>query len=171
MVGSSQEPGRFPVGLRPAFRRFGIQLLILVFVTAAVVWLISVYGPSILSWGERRAYEADRTTLAGAVMEYRVAPSALQPWPTISSLTGVPREGDIAGYQCDGSDRTEVCSWIDIGLLAENGLLRSAHLINSADSTLNVTATNAPSGNYGWFISGTGDVASVPEYAPDVGYP
>ena len=171
MVGSSQESGVSSGPRKPALRRFGVQVLIVALAAAGAALVIWAYGPSILSWGERRAYEADRSALAGAVAEYRVAPPALRPWPTISGLTGAPREGDAEGYQCDGSDRTEVCSWIDIELLAEPGFLASTHVINSADSTLNVTATNAPSGRYGWFISVGGDVASVPEYTPDVGYP
>ncbi len=170
MIGSGQDH-RAWANVRATLRRFGIQLLVLVVAATAAVWLISVFGPSVLTWGERRAYSADRAALAEAVAEYRIAPSALKPWPTIEGVTGVPREGDITVYQCDGSDRSEVCSWIDIGLLAEAGFLNSAHVINSADSTLNVTATNAPSGHYGWFISGNGEIASVPEYAPTTGYP
>ena len=160
-----------PTDLRSSLRRFGIQLLIIGALAIGVIWFISVFGGSVLSWGERRAFEADRASLADAVAEYRVAPSALRPWPTLSGVLGVPREGDIAGFQCDGSDRAEVCSWIDFGILAESGFLSAPDIVNSADATLNVTATNAPSGHYGWFLTQSGGVASEPPYTPETGYP
>ena len=157
--------------LKSGLRRFGIQLAITAVVALAAVWFISVYGPAVLSWGERRAFQADRAALGQALDDYRVAPSALHPWPTLSGATGVPNEGNVAGYQCDASDRTEVCSWIDFELLTEGGFLSSTDIVNSTDATLNVTATNAPSGHYGWFISAGGNVASEPEYTPETGYP
>ena len=73
-------------------------------------------------------------------------------WPTLSGETGVPREGNAAGYQCDGSDGGETCSWLALELLAEHGGLESTATITSAETTLNVGATNAPSGNYGWYL-------------------
>ena len=157
--------------LKSELRRFGIQLAIIAVVALAAVWFISVYGPSVLSWGENRAFQADQATLAQALDDYRVAPSALRPWPTLSGATGIPNEGNVAGYQCDASDRAEVCSWIDFELLAKGGFLSATDIVNSADATLNVTATNAPSGHYGWFISAGGEVAPEPDYTSETGYP
>ena len=166
---STRDHGR--LDLKSGLRRFGIQLLVVAVVAIAAVWSISVFGSSVLSWVERRAFEADRAGLADAVADYRVAPPALRPWPTISGVIGAPREGDIAGFQCDGSDGVEVCSWIDFELLARDDFLSAANVVNSADATLNVTATNAPSGQYGWFLTGSGEVASEPLYSPETGYP
>jgi len=157
--------------LKSELRRFGIQLAVIAVVALTAVWFISVYGPSVLSWGEKRAFRADQAALAQALDDYRVAPSALRPWPTLSGATGIPKEGNVAGYQCDASDRAEVCSWIDFELLTEGGFLSATDIVNSADATLNVTATNAPSGHYGWFISAGGEVASEPDYTSETGYP
>jgi hypothetical protein len=109
--------------------------------------------------------------LQDAVTVYRVAPPATQPWPTLSGRIGLPREGDVEGYQCDASDSAEVCSWIDIELLVSTEVLTDADVISSADATLNVSAANAPSGHYGWFIDASGEVASAPPYSREVGYP
>ena len=133
--------------------------------------LLILIGPSLLSWGERRAYQADRALLQGAVEKYRETTSALRPWPTLSGRVGEPSVGAVEGFQCDQSDGAELCSWIDVEALAAAGLLRNAEAINSADSTRNVTASNAPSGSYGWYIDARGQVQSQPPFNPATGYP
>lgn len=141
---------------------FGLGLVALVVLLA---------GPRFLAWGERRAHEADQQALDQAVQRYVASQPTLRLWPTLSGGIGSPTEGAIRGYQCDGSDGSERCSWVDIGLLVEVGGLESAEVINSADSSLNATATNAPSGAYGWYLTSNGLAASVPPYSREVGYP
>jgi hypothetical protein len=170
MVGISTRERR-STDLQSGLRRFGIQLLIIAVGAVGAVWFISAFGPSILSWGERRAFAADHASLSEAVLEYRVSPPALRPWPTLSGVLGVPTEGDVAGYQCDRSDRAEICSWIDFELLSDNGFLAATDIVNSADATLNVTATNAPPGHYGWFLTESGEVVPQPDYTRETGYP
>ena len=134
--------------------------------------LFVVTGPSLLSWGARRAYGADQRLLQEAVAAYRAAPPALRSWPTLSGRAGEPVEGTLKEYQCDGSDRTEVCPWLDIEALAKAGFLPSgAESIGSADSTRNVTAANAPSGRYGWYVDAEGLVKSQPPFSRETGYP
>ncbi|MBI4236248.1 MAG: hypothetical protein HY688_02680 [Chloroflexi bacterium] len=156
---------------RSVLRRLAVELLLLLFGGALLAGLLLLLGPTLLSWGSRRAYEADRELLERAVVGYRTAPSALRPWPTLSGRTGEPAEGALEGFQCDGRDRPEVCSWIDIEALAQGGFLLGADVINSADSARNVTATNAPSGRYGWYVDAQGGVRSQPAFSSQTGYP
>jgi hypothetical protein len=169
---SASRPARQAAERRPFPRRFGIELLAILGVVVVGGLILLLLGPVLLSFGERRAHDADRGLLQRAVESYRAgSPPATRPWPTLSGRSGQPAEGGLPAFQCNGSDGTEVCSWIDIELLATDGFIAGADAIASADSTRNVSATNAPSGRYGWYVDAQGQVASSPPFSSDVGYP
>ena len=54
--------------------------------------------------------------------------------------------------------------YLDIGVLATEGFLRSADTVKSAKTSLNTTATNDLSGSYGWFAGVGGLVDSYPTH-------
>ncbi len=152
-------------------RRFTRKLSALVIIIVLVALAI-LLAPAIRGVLGERAHNADRALLQDVIpiyQEARVFPQ--QEWPTLSGEIGVPREGNAAGYQCDGSDGGEICSWLAFELLAEHGGLESTADITSAETTLNVGATNAPSGNYGWYLDASGQVASEPSFDSEIGYP
>ncbi|MCY4576061.1 MAG: hypothetical protein OXC55_05630 [Chloroflexi bacterium] len=152
-------------------RRFTRELSALVIIIV-LIGLAVLFGPFVRGFLAERAHDADRSLLQEAIPIYQEARVFPQPeWPTLSGETGVPREGNAAGYQCDGSDGGETCSWLALELLAEHGGLESTATITSAETTLNVGATNAPSGNYGWYLDTAGQVGSEPAFDRDVGYP
>ena len=152
-------------------RRFTRELTALVVITI-LVGLGLLLAPTVRGILAERAHDADQALLQDAIPLYQEARVFPQPeWPTLSGEIGVPREGAADGYQCDGSDGGETCSWIALELLAEHAALESTNVITSAESTLNVGATNAPSGNYGWYITSNGQVASAPPFTRDIGYP
>lgn len=184
---TSAAPGRRSVPRR--LPRYPLVLLEagiglgLVAVTAVVV---AGWGGALLSWGGQRAYEADRQSLERAVAAFFASDAALaktpspgpggtlpaaRRTPTLGGQLGVPREGEMTGFQCDGTDPAEVCSWVSIGLLAEAGHLKGPAAIGSADTRYNTSATNAPRGSYGWYLGDNGQVASLPPFSPAVGYP
>ena len=149
------------------FVREFVLLAILVGVIAAVLLLL----PATCGVLAERAYKADLALLQESVDQYREAAPDANAWPTISGQAGIPNEGGVVGYQCDQSDDLEVCPWLDFDLLVESGGLASADAVNSAESTLNVSATNAPSGSYGWYVDEDGAVSSEPEFSSALGYP
>ena len=152
-------------------RRFTRELTALVIIII-LVGLGFLLAPTVRGILAERAHDADRNLLQDAIPLYQEARVFPQPeWPTLAGQVGVPREGAADGYQCDGSDGGETCSWIALELLAEPAAIESTGVITSAETTLNVGATNAPSGNYGWYIGTDGLVNSEPEFTRDVGYP
>lgn len=152
-------------------RRFTRELSALVIIIV-LVGLAILLAPTIRGILGERAHDADRSLLQEAIPIYQEARVFPQPeWPTLSGEIGVPREGSAAGYQCDGSDEGETCSWLAFELLTEHGGLESTAAITSAETTLNVGATNAPSGNYGWYLNAGGQVTSEPAFDWGIGYP
>ena len=152
-------------------RRFTRELSALV-VIIVLIGLATLLAPAIRGILAERAHDADRVLLQDAIPVYQENRVFPQPeWPTLSGEIGAPREGAIDGYQCDGSDGEETCSWLDLELLAGQGGLESTAAIVSAETTLNVGATNAPSGSYGWYLDSAGLVASEPPFDSEVGYP
>ena len=152
-------------------RRFTRELTALVIISI-LIGLGFLLAPTVRGILAERAHHADQALLQDAIPLYQEARVFPQPeWPTLSGDTGVPREGSADGYQCDGSDGGETCSWLAFELLAEHGALESTDVITSAETTLNVGATNAPSGNYGWYIGTDGQVASAPPFDRELGYP
>ena len=152
-------------------RRFTRELSALV-VIIVLVGLAILLAPTVRGILAERAHDADRSLLQDAVPIYQEARVFPQPeWPTLSGEIGAPGEGAIDGYQCDDSDGEETCSWLDLELLAGHGALESTAAVVSAETTLNVGATNAPSGSYGWYINSDGLVASTPPFTREVGYP
>ncbi len=151
-------------------RRFAKEFAALA-VLAVIVGVAFLVVPVARGFLAERAYTADQSLLQESVDAYLQSPSLHPPWPTLSGEAGAPREGDIDGFQCDGSDGGEVCSWLDFELLVSEGGLQSTDIILSAESTLNVGTTHAPSGRYGWYVDGEGIVASDPPFSADIGYP
>ena len=152
-------------------RRFTREISALV-VIIVLIGLAIFVAPTVRGILAERAHEADRSLLQDAVPVYQDARVFPQPeWPTLSGETGEPQEGEAAGYQCDDSDDSETCSWLAFELLAEHSALESTAAVTSAETTLNVGATNAPSGNYGWYLDANGLVDSEPPFSRDVGYP
>ncbi len=152
-------------------RRFTRELAALVVVVALIAlgFLLTPMVGGILA---ERAHNADQALLQSSVALYQESRIFPQPeWPTLSGSSGIPHEGAIDGYQCDDSDASEVCSWLAFELLTEQGDFTSTDLITSAETTLNVGATNAPSGTYGWYVDSEGLVNSVPRFSRDVRYP
>ena len=127
--------------------------------------------PFIISKFEQRAYNADQQALQRAVEQHKENIFPLSQWPTLSGAVGFPVEGNIQGYQCDDSDIGEICSWLDFEKMVLTGSLTDSAVIRSADSIKNSSATNAPSGQYGWYLGETGNVYSQPAYSVDLGYP
>ena len=152
-------------------RRFTRELSALVSIIV-LIGLAILLAPVVRGILAERAHDADRALLQDAIPAYQESRVFPQPeWPTLSGEIGVPREGNAAGYQCDGSDGGEICSWLAFELLAEHGGLEATDAITSAETTLNVGATNAPSGNYGWYLNAAGEVASEPPFDSEIGYP
>lgn len=151
--------------------RNDIFFAIIVLLIGSIIGFIVL--PFVISNFEQRAYIADRTALQNAVEEYQlnVSPIVQLPVPTLSGAVGVPAEGLIDGYQCDGSDSAEICSWLDLRKLVAAGVLPGSEVIRSADSIKNSSATNAPSGQYGWYLGNDELVYSQPGYSSELGYP
>ena len=162
-----QKPDR----LRSRWHFVRIELGLVAILLVVVASTLLAGGPALRSWIANRAYEQDQRALQGAVSSYPTSPRVDQIWPTLSGEIGLPLEGATVGYQCDQSDPLEVCSWIDLSALTYGGHLPGENAINSANLALNVTATNAPTGTYGWYIDGVGHVSSEPIFSPDAGYP
>ena len=127
--------------------------------------------PFVISKFEQRAYIADQEALQAAVEQHTKIVFPLSQWPTLSGSVGFPVEGNIEGYQCDESDIGEICSWLDFEKMVNTGSLTDSAVIRSADSIRNSSATNAPSGQYGWYLGENGTVYSEPAYSVDLGYP
>ena len=151
-------------------RRF-VREIALIAILLCVAGAVFLLLPTVRGFLAERAYEADRSLLQTSVDQYRESTLGEDAWPTIAGQAGIPNEGDIVGYQCDQSDELEVCSWLDFDLLVEAEGLESTDAVNSAESTLNVSATNAPSGSYGWYVGEDGAVWSEPAFLVNTGYP
>lgn len=124
---------------------------------AALAILVVMLAPDVsglLRGGEKKAYDADLRLLTTAVDSWRSEKAGRQgakPWPTLGGTAGTP-------------DLPKVNTFIDIALLAEGHYLKGSDTIVSADVTRNSTATNSPSGSYGWFVDGEGVVSSMPPF-------
>lgn len=125
----------------------------------------------IISQLSKKAYNSDLNALQTAVNRYKESDRYFGEWPTFSNTIGDPYEGIVVGYQCTGIDLSEECTWIDMEALFRAGLLSSSELIRSANTQLNISATNSPSGQYGWYLNSSNTVSSIPKYSDSVGYP
>lgn len=162
----------------------GFTLVEILIVLAVLAILGAVVVPNVtgfLSRGKERAYIADKRILQAAVNAFRtdVTRRTGNPWPTLTGEVGTAAEGNKPGWQCDGriaeqdqgQDPPEICSWIDIAVLHDDGYIDGDDAVASAKTSLNKTATNSPSGSYGWYIDVDGIVNSSPAFSLDVGYP
>lgn len=168
----------------------GFTLIEIIIVLAVLGVLAAVVVPNVsgfLGRGKERGWNSDRDTLQAAVDSYRTdvahRAAAGNPWPTLGGLIGAPwdsgngtyvqtlntstanyTDGDYTDvgerdiYLETGEDRN---SFIDIGALITDKYLKSANAVKSADRRLNNTATNSPSGSYGWFIDANGNVDAI----------
>ena len=154
----------------------GFTLIELLIVLAVIAILGAIVVPNMqgfISRGKENAFKADLRILQAATNAHRtdVGTNVGDPWPIIGSAIGTPAEGGTSGWQCDGSDATEVCSWLDIGSLSTDTYIDGADIVSSADTSVNSTATNSPAGSYGWYVSTDGSVTSSPAFSLSVGYP
>lgn len=135
-------------------RRFSLWQTAIVLVALAI--LVAMVAPDVgqfLSAGQKRAYEADLRLLKAAVDSWhneKVHQQGAKPWPTFSGTNGMPK--------------LPTNTYIDIALLAQENYLRGSDIIASADVSKNSTATNSPSGSYGWFVEENGMVSSTPPF-------
>ena len=91
-----------------------------------------------------------------------------QPWPVRSEFHG--RALPTATNATAQTAARHAPGW-HLNCWRNMARIESTDVITSAETTLNVGATNAPSGNYGWYIGTDGLVNSEPEFTRDVGYP
>jgi len=139
-------------------RQKGFTLIELLIVLAVLGILAAVVIPNVtgfLSRGKERAWSTDRQVLQTAVDAWRsdVGARSGNPWPILA--------GDASCLQNTPNVVPGTCNtYIDIGALATDNYLKGADAVKSADTTQNTSATNNPSGSYGWFLTDQGVVES-----------
>ena len=143
----------------------GITLMELVIVAGLLALLAAVAIPNVtgfLSRGKSSAFDTDRELLQMAVDVWQ---------STIAKTSGRPYPILLGGQEClgklelsTGLPKQDGCNpYLDIGALADEGLLRNRSTIKSVDTSKNTTATNMD-GSYGWFINTDGLVTSYPTF-------
>ncbi len=157
----------------------GFTLIEIIIVLAVMAVLAAVIIPSVtghLGRAKERGWEADRNILQAAVDSYRtdIDRRAGNPWPTLGGLIGEPADmgngvadtpdkdyGDVGDRDINRETGEDLNSLIDIDALADEGYLKSAKTVKSANKLLNTTATNSVSGSYGWYIDLKGVVEAI----------
>jgi prepilin-type N-terminal cleavage/methylation domain-containing protein len=158
----------------------GFTLVEIIIVLAVIAVLAAVVIPNVtgfLGRGKERGWGADRDILQAAVDSYRtdIGKRAGNPWPTLGGLIGTPSDDANGttdtpdGDYADTGDKDinqetgeDLNSFIDIAALANEGYLKGADVVKSAEtSLLNTTATNTVSGSYGWYINSNGVVDAI----------
>lgn len=157
----------------------GFTLVEIIIVLAVLAVLAAVVIPNVtgfLGRGKARGWDADRGILQAAVDSYRtdIGKRAGNPWPTLGGLIGTPSDdgngtdntsdgdyADVGDKDINQETGEDLNSFIDIGALADEGYLKSAKDVKSANTDLNTTATNTVSGSYGWYINSTGVVDAI----------
>jgi type II secretory pathway pseudopilin PulG len=100
-------------------------------------------------------WKADKASLQDAVYRWLTDTSdGPVGFPTLGGSSGTPLDANGDG---DFDDSGDVNSFIDIGALADRGLLDGRDAIRSASTALNTTAHN-PGGSYGWYLDAAGEV-------------
>ncbi|MBI4322148.1 MAG: prepilin-type N-terminal cleavage/methylation domain-containing protein [Chloroflexi bacterium] len=137
----------------------GFTLIELLIVLAVLAILAAVVVPNVsgfLNRGKDTAYKADQRTMQAAVDAWR------------SDVTS--RSGNQ--YPILDSDKTNIGtpsgsrnSYVDVAALYTSGYFRGADVVASANTSLNTSATNSPSGTYGWYVSVTGTVMTSPTFS------
>ena len=124
---------------------------------AVVVIFAATLALGLASCGDQTSYRGEMETLQIAVDAWR---SARQSFPTLQGgekcLCAIDRDGDPSLPDCN--------PYLDIGALADAGLLKNASAVKFTDTSKNTTATNRSSGPYGWLLSTGGLVDSFPGF-------
>jgi prepilin-type N-terminal cleavage/methylation domain-containing protein len=142
-------------------RQRGITLVEILIVLAVLAILAAVVIPNVtgfLGRAKSRGYEADKQLLQSAVDGWRsdIAKHASKAWPIILGDEDCLADTPTITAECN--------NYIDIAQLATDGFLDGSDAVKSADTSKNTTATNSPSGSYGWFINSKGRVRSDPAF-------
>ena len=160
----------------PAQRAFSIIEVLVVL--AVMTLLATVLVPNMagfLKGGKEKAYGSDRETLQLAVDAWRntVGKTVGPSFPVLQCGEEGPCVGgniDLS-QQClgfiDGLGNPSVpnCNpYVDFQALADEQFLRNASSTKSAKTSRNTTATNSPTGSYGWFVNTGGLVDSFPSF-------
>ncbi len=142
----------------------GFTLIEIMIVLAVLAILAAVIVPNVAGYlgrSKERAWDADRNILQAAVDSYRtdIGKRSGNPWPTSDNKTiGKPVPTDNSTQLIPTANRKGI---IAIGPLADEGYLKSADAVKSADKTNHTSATNSVSGSYVWYIDSKGVVHSL----------
>lgn len=136
----------------------GITLIEMLIVLAVMGILAAAVVPNVggfLDRGKAESFDGDRKALQTAVDSYK---------SDTSKRTGGQTYPVLGSDNCVGTPTTTCNSYIDIGVLASEGYLSGADAVSSADLEKNTTATNDPSGSYGWYIDTDSSVKADPVF-------
>ena len=83
-----------------------------------------------------------------------------------SCIGALDANGDIfsvAGVSSGSETVTVFCNpYLDIGAIVDEGFISNSAAVKSAKTSRNTTATNSPSGSYGWYVDSAGLIRSFP---------
>ncbi|MBI2935261.1 MAG: prepilin-type N-terminal cleavage/methylation domain-containing protein [Chloroflexi bacterium] len=175
----------------------GFNLIELAVVLAIMGLLAAIVTPNVtgfLGKGAKESYEGDKKALQTAGDSFRTDSSNIGgKYPTLANFAG----GDASTPATVDTDDADNCasdggkgigtpgtgcnSYINIAALVSGatitggsipgGFLKSTDAVRSADTSKNTTATNTPSGTYGWYVDANGQVLSTPTYDEAQTYP
>ena len=139
----------------------GITLIEMLIVLAVLGILAAAVVPNLggfLTRSKSESFDGDGKTLQTAVDSFK---------SDTSKRAGGTTYPVLGSDGCTGTPTTTCDSYIDIAILATEGYLSGADSVASADKLKNTTATNDPSGSYGWYVDTDGRARSDPAFAGD----